>query len=450
MSARMTTFCVVTLLWLLLGGMRFYGQIKETQKTGGPLQDVQIHVAEKVALASRAPALADYTELMARQMDLASLYASRFEGPDGDLARCRYAALLLAIGQPAEATKQLAAVQSTKVAALVSALIDAAAGGAANLPPTQLDRDLTAVDAALSGWVAQAVKAILYERAGRQEQTLGLRAWVQAEAERAASGLATIVAVMAFDFVAGIVVIVVFLAIGRDLDLRPKGIEVEPSWDPVAGWSLLVAWQVVSIGVALVNAKLLGGELRGAPPGVFVMQLVIYGVLMALIGWVIRGRWADIGVHLVSWQRNLLVGLCGAWMALIFVLATQFIASKLSGQSGPSSNPVFQLLRDESSGFGLVLMFVLVAIVGPIFEEILFRGVIYGSMKQVMPVALAIPLCGAVFSLAHGDVNALVPLLVLGSLLSFIFERTRSVVASSLTHCIWNGQVFLVAVFLFS
>ena len=86
-----------------------------------------------------------------------------------------------------------------------------------------------------------------------------------------------------------------------------------------------------------------------------------------------------------------------------------------------------------------------IAIVGPIVEEILFRGVVYPYVRARMRVFLAVLFTAAVFSVVHVIPILLLPLFVAGVALTLVTERYNSIIPAIVLHGAFNGlQVILL------
>ncbi|CAJ0718966.1 hypothetical protein LMG6871_02642 [Ralstonia edaphis] len=88
---------------------------------------------------------------------------------------------------------------------------------------------------------------------------------------------------------------------------------------------------------------------------------------------------------------------------------------------------------------------VLVCMIAPIVEEMLFRGVILRSFLQQYPPGVAIVHSAAVFGLAHMNVYQFVLAFLLGLLLGKLYERTRSLLPGMLVHGFYNTGVTILA-----
>jgi membrane protease YdiL (CAAX protease family)/DNA-binding XRE family transcriptional regulator len=95
-------------------------------------------------------------------------------------------------------------------------------------------------------------------------------------------------------------------------------------------------------------------------------------------------------------------------------------------------------------GTDLVLMTLGIAILIPLAEEFLFRGIITEEIRQVAPDWLAILLGGVIFALVHGNLVQILYVLPLGLLLSASYIWTNSIWVPVLIHVVFNffGSIF--------
>jgi len=60
-----------------------------------------------------------------------------------------------------------------------------------------------------------------------------------------------------------------------------------------------------------------------------------------------------------------------------------------------------------------------------------------------MPVWGAIVLSSFIFALAHLSLSEVLPLMVLGMVLGFVYARSRNLLTSMLLHSLWNSGTLL-------
>jgi membrane protease YdiL (CAAX protease family) len=89
--------------------------------------------------------------------------------------------------------------------------------------------------------------------------------------------------------------------------------------------------------------------------------------------------------------------------------------------------------------------FVVVAVLAPVVEELIFRGLGY-SLLERYGRRLAILVVGIAFGLAHGLVDALPLLVAFGWGLAWVRSRTGSVYPGIVLHALFNAIALVVAV----
>jgi membrane protease YdiL (CAAX protease family) len=78
-------------------------------------------------------------------------------------------------------------------------------------------------------------------------------------------------------------------------------------------------------------------------------------------------------------------------------------------------------------------------VLAPVFEEAVFRGLLFASLRSAMRPAPAIALSGAVFGVAHGyGVVGFLDVASSGMLWAWAFERTRSILPGIAAHALTN------------
>ena len=88
--------------------------------------------------------------------------------------------------------------------------------------------------------------------------------------------------------------------------------------------------------------------------------------------------------------------------------------------------------------FGAMSVIISVCVIGPLFEEILFRGMVLGEMRHTMPDILAVILQGLLFGLAHAVLAQSLFAAVYGVLLGIVYLRTRNLSVVALSHIFFN------------
>jgi membrane protease YdiL (CAAX protease family) len=170
--------------------------------------------------------------------------------------------------------------------------------------------------------------------------------------------------------------------------------------------------------------------------------VVIYLMLLLLVLWIARGlpRREVFALRAPpSWGRAL--GLALAGYVVIFLGAGLLLwALDATEEQGLTPDE-----WDSSKAGAYAANFVAVALVGPIVEELVYRGAGitffagFGSTVAVIATAVA-------FGLGHGLLLALPALVFFGLVTGVLRVRTRSVYPSTIVHCAFNATSLILAV----
>ena len=99
---------------------------------------------------------------------------------------------------------------------------------------------------------------------------------------------------------------------------------------------------------------------------------------------------------------------------------------------------------DEAGG-SIIVTIVLVGILGPIAEEIFFRGFVLPGLIKRFGVGRSLLISSLVFGLFHIDPGAIVPTFALGLALGWVYLKTGSIWPAIFAHGLHNTVAVLVA-----
>lgn len=166
---------------------------------------------------------------------------------------------------------------------------------------------------------------------------------------------------------------------------------------------------------------------------------------------VIRGQGISaLGLCRTHWKAWLWQGVVAG--AVIFVLG-EFVlppfarhALSLVGVSSgnlrqlEAQSPQVKLIESilQSSLLVKVLAIAIIAVVAPIGEEIFFRGFAYQGIKNRLGSKWGAVLSSLAFAALHTNIPAFVTYFILGLILVWLFQRTKSLTAPILAHSLNN------------
>jgi len=204
---------------------------------------------------------------------------------------------------------------------------------------------------------------------------------------------------------------------------------------------LLLLQVVLALPIGLL-AVVFGTSLVMHPVVLAVVNVVTFGAVLAWGYWKAKVPRSDlIPLAPIRWALLLPMGLTVLGASILLSEADNVLRVFLP-IPGIVAEILQELLSTESSLWGSILLLVIVA---PITEELLFRGLIlrgllgrYGATKSILVSA-------ALFAVLHLNPWQLMPAMLLGVLLGWWYVRTRSLIPCLFGHALNNSMIFLIA-----
>jgi membrane protease YdiL (CAAX protease family) len=160
-------------------------------------------------------------------------------------------------------------------------------------------------------------------------------------------------------------------------------------------------------------------------------QLLSYGLLGGLMVALAPHTWRPwLGF---SWRQTF----PGYLLCLLLIPLTNAAVSAVSGIHPFLTDPTLGLLAAASRGM-LVPLTLLAVIVGPIFEELLFRGWLLGSLRERWGDRWGVIGSALLFALVHGSFWNAPALFVGGLVLGWVALRSGSLACCVVAHGLWN------------
>lgn len=221
--------------------------------------------------------------------------------------------------------------------------------------------------------------------------------------------------------------------------------------------AVFLALVALGVGAALVSVAILLLERAGvtvtAGTAVVLSAVLMQGVTFAGVSLVylrLRGLSVPaLGLHVPDFRDSLAVA-SGYVLALLGALTMAGVAV-LAGLQ-PAHNRIAQFGRGNPEVF-LLLAVLSVLVIGP-GEELLFRGVVQGSLRRVFEAPAAVVLATIIFAAAHtpslagplsGRAITVGLLFVPGLVLGVAYEYTDNIAVPALIHGSYNATLFVLA-----
>lgn len=91
-----------------------------------------------------------------------------------------------------------------------------------------------------------------------------------------------------------------------------------------------------------------------------------------------------------------------------------------------------------------VLMIFCVGIFGPLVEEVLFRGMVFGKLRRAFSFLPAALISSAIFGLYHMNLVQGIYAGVFGLILAYVFEKTETIWGCYLLHAFFNLSSYII------
>ncbi len=197
------------------------------------------------------------------------------------------------------------------------------------------------------------------------------------------------------------------------------------------------------IFIALSNRQLLSANISN------ISFIILYGIQVLLMMGVVwftalhkrKGRLRDLGIRYYSIGKTL-------WYTLISLIAIfaisfiyVFVMNSVFGIEAPASK-IEVLVKNRS--ISTTILLIVVAFIAHVIEEVFFRGFLYSAFKKNWGVLPALLLSSILFSVVHLQLYSFVPLMIIGWLLAYIFEKTKSLFPAIFLHGVYNLILILI------
>ena len=193
-----------------------------------------------------------------------------------------------------------------------------------------------------------------------------------------------------------------------DRPLLAEAVDVPVMYVPV----VVLVWRMLLVPADATFVRVFGLRPRpgGARPLVLMTAALLAAGIVFDVGLAVGGGWLQLDSHWTEWFDSDL-----AWGSLASVAMTVFVT----------------------------------VVLAPVFEELIFRGVLYGSLRARLGVWPSIFISALVFALAHGySTVGFGSVFLSGALWAWSYERTRSLLPGTIAHVANNAAVSITLLWL--
>ncbi|MFI5030514.1 MAG: CPBP family intramembrane glutamic endopeptidase [Reyranellales bacterium] len=208
---------------------------------------------------------------------------------------------------------------------------------------------------------------------------------------------------------------------------------IQKDYSPVPGGSLIAFGLALPvIGYAVVRL-LPNREMLTVLGAFFLIGLLAVIVAVAPLG---KAAFPALGLRPANWKYPVF----GALGTLFLSVAVSQIGIEPQGMK-----QVIEVVREPHE---LILSLLLLSVLAPIVEELVFRGLLYGWVTGRWGSTAGLVVSSLAFALAHWEPAHVILVLPLGFLFGWLRRRTDSLLPSLFSHIVNNGFALLAAVYL--
>lgn len=180
-------------------------------------------------------------------------------------------------------------------------------------------------------------------------------------------------------------------------------------------------------------------------------MITFYCILRLITGQ--GGRWQELGLQIPPFKTVLneikvgFLGYCGVLPFFILVVGVLLTVAGLVRYEPPPHPLMTVFLEEKHAKLLLGASIALGTVIGPVFEEIFFRGFCYPILRNRWGRFWATVLSAAFFAGIHHSGFVFWPIFVLGIGLAYLYEKRKSLIAPMTLHVLHN-TVFITYFFL--
>ena len=199
-------------------------------------------------------------------------------------------------------------------------------------------------------------------------------------------------------------------------------------------------WFVVALTIVLVLYAGSMLQLKFGLAGVFGTQLIILLVPLAVVFYTKKDIALTYGFH-----KTGAVSFLGAFFVILGMFPINIVISyaliSLFPQSADNVVTTFSSIIDGN----IVSVFLVIAVAPAVCEEMMFRGLIYNSMKARYRVPVALGIVAVLFGIYHMSIVKFIPTGLLGLVLCYVAYKTGSIYPSMMMHFINNALSVVIS-----
>ena len=176
-------------------------------------------------------------------------------------------------------------------------------------------------------------------------------------------------------------------------------------------------------------------------------SILISGVLVLLLFWWDLHRSGTDLYPQIGLQSSTIKNSKAVLLVVIALAGTHFLAwiyrsviLPMYDQGGiiGGGSKMFSFIQENGSGVEMTMFLVLALVVGPVMEEVVFRGYLQSSLAKRLPVWVAIVITSFVFMAGHNPMVLWPMYFMFSAVWGWVYVRTGSLKMAILIHVLSN------------
>jgi membrane protease YdiL (CAAX protease family) len=202
---------------------------------------------------------------------------------------------------------------------------------------------------------------------------------------------------------------------------------------------MVVFWtlNLLKVPLVLINEAVLNS----------ISTVLVYGITLAIVisvPWLIKRyktSLKDLGLDGLPTWTDILITPAG--LIVYLVISSLFLMLATNFLPGFDVNQIQEVgFNNLSQQYEFILAFVVLVVAVPVAEEVLFRGFLFGKLKKLAPIWLAVLITSILFATLHGAWNVALDTFALSVVLCILRQITGRLWPSILLHMVKNGIAF--------
>lgn len=144
--------------------------------------------------------------------------------------------------------------------------------------------------------------------------------------------------------------------------------------------------------------------------------------------------------------KSIMQAVLGAVVLMVFSMIYYNIYYKLTGTPVPDQQ-ISEIIASITTMKQVIPMMILVTMFAPVAEEIVFRGFIYQGLRKYCGIGFAMLASSALFAMLHYQLSIFIPIMFMGLVFAWLYEKNKNIMPSIFAHLIWNSMSFIFIIF---